>query len=37
LIDDAAWRRWEFELCRASKEGRVVGALSLDDGLPVTR
>jgi len=37
LIDDAAWRRWEYELCRASKEGRVVGALSLDDGLPVTR
>ena len=37
LIDDAAWRRWEYELCRASKEGRVRGALSLDDGLPVTR
>jgi hypothetical protein len=37
LIDDATWRRWEVELCRASKEGRVRGALSLDDGLPVTR
>jgi len=37
LIDDATWRRWEYELCRASKEGRVRGALSLDDGLPVTR
>jgi hypothetical protein len=37
LIDDAAWRRWEVELCRASAEGRVVGALSLDSGLPVSR
>src|SRR5262249_61222664 len=37
LVDDATWRRWEFELCRVGKEGRVVGALSLDDGLPVTR
>src|SRR5262245_50394536 len=36
-INDADWRRWEYELCRASKEGRVRGALSLDDGLPVTR
>ena len=36
LIDDEAWRRWEWELCRASAEGRVVGALSLTDGVPVT-
>jgi len=36
LIDDAAWRRWEYELCRASKEGRVRGALSLETGLPTT-
>jgi len=37
LISDEQWRRWEFELCRASAEGRVVGALSLTDGVPVTR
>jgi len=36
LIDDEAWRRWEYELCRASKEGRVRGALSLETGLPTT-
>jgi hypothetical protein len=36
LIDDAAWRRWEYELCRASAEGRIVGALN-NDGVPVTR
>ena len=36
-IDDAAWTRWEYELCRASAEGRVRGALSLEDGVPVSR
>jgi len=36
-IDDQAWAKWEYELCLASKEGRVVGALSLEDGIPVTR
>jgi hypothetical protein len=36
LVDDATWRRWEVELCRASAEGRVRGALSLETGLPVT-
>jgi len=35
-IDDAAWARWEHELCRASAEGRVRGALGID-GIPVTR
>jgi len=37
LIGDDQWRRWEYELCLASKEGRVVGALSLADGIPVSR
>src|SRR5262245_49737141 len=37
LIPDDQWARWENELCLASKEGRVVGALRLDDGVPVTR
>jgi hypothetical protein len=37
LINDADWRRWEYELCRASAEGRVRGALSLETGLPVSR
>jgi hypothetical protein len=36
-ISDEQWARWEYELCLASKEGRVVGALSLEDGIPVTR
>jgi hypothetical protein len=36
LIPDEEWRRWEYELCRASAEGRVRGALSLETGLPVT-
>jgi hypothetical protein len=36
-ISDEAWGRWEAELCRASKEGRVRGALSLDDGIAVSR
>jgi len=35
-IDDQAWARWEHELCRASAEGRVRGALGID-GMPVTR
>jgi hypothetical protein len=35
-IDDQAWARWEVELCRASAEGRVVGALGID-GIPVSR
>jgi hypothetical protein len=36
-IDDQAWARWEYELCRASAEGRVRGALSLEDGIPRSR
>ena len=36
-IDDQAWLRWEHELCRASAEGRVRGALSLEDGIPRSR
>jgi hypothetical protein len=36
LIDDAAWLRWEYELCRASAEGRIVGALDAD-GIPRSR
>jgi len=35
-IDDQAWARWEYELCRASAEGRVRGALGID-GMPITR
>jgi len=35
-IDDQAWLRWEHELCRASKEGRVRGALDAD-GVPRSR
>jgi len=35
-IDDQAWMRWEAELCRASAEGRVRGALDAD-GIPVSR
>ena len=35
-IDDQAWLRWEHELCRASAEGRVRGALN-NDGVPVSR
>ena len=35
-IDDQAWLRWEHELCRASREGRVRAALNID-GIPVTR
>lgn|SRR5215813_7312721 len=35
-IDDQAWMRWEYELCRASAEGRVRGALDVD-GVPVSR
>jgi hypothetical protein len=35
-IDDKAWARWEVELCRASAEGRVRGALDAD-GLPRSR
>jgi hypothetical protein len=35
-IDDQAWARWEHELCRASKEGRVRGALDAD-GIPRSR
>ena len=36
-IDDQDWLRWEHELCRASAEGRVRGALSLEDGIPRSR
>src|SRR5262249_50394551 len=36
LISDKAWAQWEFELCRASAEGRVRGALDAD-GVPVSR
>jgi hypothetical protein len=35
-VDDQAWMRWEHELCRASAEGRVRGALDAD-GVPVSR
>jgi len=35
-IDDQSWMRWEAELCRASAEGRVRGALDRD-GIPVSR
>jgi hypothetical protein len=35
-IDDQAWLRWEHELCRASKEGRVRAALGID-GVPISR
>jgi hypothetical protein len=36
-INDQDWLRWEHELCRASAEGRVRGALSLEDGIPRSR
>lgn len=36
LINDADWQRWEYELCRASAEGRVRGALGVD-GVPISR
>jgi hypothetical protein len=35
-IGDAEWAKWEYELCLASREGRVAGALGID-GVPVTR
>jgi len=35
-VSDADWQKWEYELCRASAEGRVRGALGID-GIPVTR
>jgi hypothetical protein len=35
-INDQDWLRWEYELCRASKEGRVRGALDAD-GVPRSR
>jgi hypothetical protein len=34
---EAEWRALEADIIAAGREGRVVGALSLDDGLPVTR
>jgi len=33
LVPDDQWRRWEYELCAASREGRVVGALDPETGL----
>jgi hypothetical protein len=35
-INDQDWLRWEHELCRASAEGRVRGALGID-GIPISR
>src|SRR5262245_18294455 len=35
-ISDEAWGRWEAELCRASAEGRVRGALNAD-GVPLSK
>jgi len=35
-ISDADWAKWENELCRASAEGRVRGALNAD-GVAVSR
>jgi hypothetical protein len=35
-INDADWLKWEHELCRASKEGRVRAALGID-GIPISR
>jgi len=31
-IDDKAWARWEVELCRASREGRIAGGLNPQTG-----
>src|SRR5262249_52361091 len=36
LISDSKWAEWEAELCRASAEGRVRGALD-QDGIAVSR
>jgi len=38
-IDDKAWARWEHEIVRAGREGRVAGALDIRDldGVRVTR
>ena len=36
-IDDQAWLRWEYELVAAGRDGRIAGALSLDDGIPRSR
>jgi len=35
-VSDADWARWEYELCRASAEGRIRGGLN-NDGIPVSR
>ena len=31
-IDDKTWARWEVELCRASREGRIAGGLNPETG-----
>jgi len=31
-IDDKTWARWEVELCRASREGRIAGGLNPQTG-----
>jgi hypothetical protein len=36
-ISDAEWARREADIVRAGAEGRVVGALSMTDGTPVSR
>ena len=36
-IGDKEWARWEHELITAGRDGRIAGALSLDDGIPRSR
>src|SRR5262245_9458708 len=35
-MGDAEWAKWEHELIRAGREGRILGALNAD-GIPVSR